>query len=273
MIIDLVLNAQVKPPKGPALDGTSCKPSGIPTRLRQPVLPPFKQYSAYGLLLTNRQLYQETKRCLSQHSPPYFVDVLMLGNNTRELWPTWICCPARSDGSIESIIIDIRDCMGRPDLYLERLSNMVLMQASFRTLIKYIVSICCAGHTVKTLKLNIQTPSKLDPPSPMNSFQMGLFVGTPAMLSRMHPRMTLEDIWNNPGLALRLLAYRATIFSLFEPENLLQLEGPVWRTSTGQFGDIIVTVDGDEKAELMRSWEGIHSQHFQYAADTPRRSA
>ena len=255
MIIELVLDAHAEPPKRPRIYNTRRNDSGTRTALRvfdrPPTLPAFKQYNAYGLLLTNQQLHDETNDRLHQLPPLYSLDLMMMGNNARELRPTWICCPVRSTGPIESVSINVRDAWDTPELYLERLRDTLLDLDCFSALLVYIVRICCPGEWVKTVKLNLEIPSEGYRNLSIDDFQMGYFGGPAYRLSELPPR-TLGKFRNNQNEVLRILAYQYTFASLSVPEDLLDAGYTVWWDWEEELDNLIITVDGYQKAELAR---------------------
>jgi len=63
---------------------------------------------------------------------------------------------------------------------------------------------------------------------------------------------------NNEGLALRLLTYRMT-FLLSVPVTILELDGMGWTSWVREFDEIVITIDGEGKASLIKCWEEIYA--------------
>lgn len=271
MILEFVISAHVEPPTCPALDDTPRKASVGSNCLRLPVLPPSEQYATYGLLLANRQMHQETTTCLRRLPMAYSLDVMMV--NHKELWPTWTCCPARSKEPIDFISINVRETRDRPALYLKRLHDILLEQASFASLLEYVASVCCPGHRIRIVKLNLHTPTVSEHAPHISTVKLDWLGWRANSIRQMHPRMSPEDAMNKEGLALRLLTYRIAFFKISDlPVTMLELEVMEHRSWATKFDEIVITVDGDGKAALIRSWEGNHAPHPHSAKDALNRS-
>lgn len=265
IILEFVISAHVEPPRHPESDDTPRKASVGSNCLRIPVLPPAEQYATHGLLLTNRQLHHETKTRLRRPTA-YFLDVMMV--NDKELWPTWTCCPARSKESIAFIGINVRETRDRPALYLKRLHNILLNKASFTGLVEYIADICCPGHQIRKLGLNLLIPTSPERAPHVSTVQLDWFGWQGRFIQRdMRPVMSKEDIMNNESLALRLLAYRMAFFLLSVEITVSELNRVGFKPWAGGFDKKVIIVDGDKRAELERRWEGIHDPHVQSATD------
>ena len=254
IILELVISAHAEPPSRPTLDDAARKASVATNCLQLPIS---QQYSAYGLLLTNRQLHQETKTRLRQLPTAYSLDVMMV--NRKELWPTWTCCPARSTEPIDSISINVRDTRDKPALFLKRLSNVLLDKPSFAALLEYTASVCCPGHRIRVVKLNLHTPTVSERAPHINTVKLDWLGWRANAIKQMYPRMSPEDVMNNEGLALRLLTYRMTFFLLSVPVTILELDGMGWTSWVRELDEIVITVDGDGKASLIKCWEEIHA--------------
>jgi len=266
IILELVINAHVEPTSWPAFDHATRKVSVGSNCLRIPVLPPVEQYATYGLLLTNRQLHHETKSCLRRLPKAYALDVMMVSDN--ELWPTWTCCPARSKEPIDFISINVREIRDRPALYLKRLHNILLDKASFAGLVEYIADICCPGHQIRKLGLNLLTPTVPERAPHISTVQLDWFGWKGRFIQQdMRPVMSQEDVMNNESLALRLLTYRMAFFLLSVEITVSELDGVGFKPWAGGFDKKVIIVDGDRRAELIRRWEEIHDPHVQSATD------
>jgi hypothetical protein len=212
MIIQEVLLARIKPPQSPATDSTSRTDASSTCGLRLPVFPPQVQYSAYGLLLTNKQLRLETKDRLHQLPSPYALDVMLVGddNHYDELWPTWLCCPSRELETIKVVEINIRNFSDETVPYLVRL-NAVCGFADFRLpaksgaslmcdLLDYVVSICASkatpGCTVSKLSRSMLKFRRLSTTTPkMSTRERWKRCGTPilGMNTFYNPRLFLPS--------------------------------------------------------------------------------
>lgn len=161
--------------------------------LRPPSASP---YTASALLGANVQLRNETKDRLSQSHVPYSLDVMVVGN---ELWPTWICCPARAFGSIDTIHVSLRFFSKPNDPYMVHVARTFRAILQGRTwtnsslhplaeLFLYIRSVCVRSDlkttdTIGMLCFDASTKNRLDqienldPSEPLSSIRLKSIFG------------------------------------------------------------------------------------------------
>jgi hypothetical protein len=232
-IIEEVLLSRVEPPQSPAADPTPRTDVSLVCGLRLPILLPQAQFSAYGLLLTNKQLRIETKGRMFQLPLSYALDVMLVGDDNYhdELWPTWLCCPSRGFKTIDIVEITIRNFSTDKVPYLVRL-DAICGFADFRAsakygisslcdLLDYIVSVCTPrsqvpSHSIGPIKINVEVPPAFDVfPEKVDAAKMAAlwdvylgdeyFLRSEILSSAFGSKDYRRD---NFPMSLRLLAYR-----------------------------------------------------------------
>lgn len=103
-IIEHVIRFRTEPPSDPEHDVQLRQDASGQGTVRPQILSP-RIYNALGLLGTNIQLKTETDNCLQRLNQPYSLDVMVADH---ELLPTWTCCPPRSRGSIDTVVVSLR---------------------------------------------------------------------------------------------------------------------------------------------------------------------
>jgi hypothetical protein len=104
-IIEYVICFHKEPPQDPVHSAEFRQDATGHGALRPPNLSPWEAYNALGLLKTNLQLKAETQDRFKDLKSSYALDVMVINN---ELWPTWMCCPLRAPGSIDTISVSLR---------------------------------------------------------------------------------------------------------------------------------------------------------------------
>jgi hypothetical protein len=243
--------------------------------LRLPVFPSKVQYSAYGLLLTNKQLRLETKDRLHQLPSPYALDVMLVGddNHYDELWPTWLCCPSRRLETIKVVEINIRNFGDETVPYLVRL-NAICGFADFRLpaksgasllcdLLDYVVSICASKsntgmHSIETIKVNGEVPSAFDDyPKEVDAAKMvalwGANIGDEYSLhSEILSSEAYEYRADNYPMSLRLLAY-GLIAAIVHQKDWNASPRP-FSVRGNELGGMAFSVDGHDKTGLIATF-------------------
>lgn len=118
-ILEHVILFNKTPPKNPAHETESRLNLTGQDALRPPTIS-LKTYNASGLLRTNAQLRSETQNRLQQLKLIYTLDVMVVDH---EIWPTWICCPARISGPIDEVNITLRFFSNANDPWMVRVAR------------------------------------------------------------------------------------------------------------------------------------------------------
>jgi hypothetical protein len=276
-IIEDVVLARLKPPQSPAADPTPRTDVSSTCGLRLPVSPPQVQYSAYGLLLANKQLRLETKDRVHQLPSPYTLDVMLVGGDEQydELWPTWLCCPSRGLQTIDVVEITIRNFSTDKVPYLVCL-DAICGFADFRAsakygvssicdLLDYVVSVCTpkrytVSHSVETIKINVEVPPAFDGfPEEVDAAKMAAlwdvylgdeyFLRSQILSSAFGPK---DYRRSNFPMSLRLLAY--LLVAAIESQKDWQGGPRPFGVTGNEIGGLTFTVDGHDKDGLIATF-------------------
>ncbi|KAH6642046.1 hypothetical protein C7974DRAFT_94380 [Boeremia exigua] len=173
-IIDYVILSCKDPPHDPAHDVQSREDAVGQGALRLPILS-LRTYNAFGLLGTSSQLRAETQDRLNRLRLTYSLDVMVVDN---ELWPTWICCPTRAFGPVDTVKVSLRFFSKPNDPYMVHVARTVWAILRGRTwtntslhplaaLFLHIHDVCVQSdqnntNAIKTLCFDAATTNHLD---------------------------------------------------------------------------------------------------------------